>query len=198
MTEYEASKILDDYIKLPEMFQYYGYEINRAGFCRCPFHMEDTPSCKVNDYQFHCFGCDARGNSLSFVKALFKLPFKEAMQKINDDFRLGLLNEGMKLTPEQKQNIKKRQIDIYEKKQADLEIEELKQEYLQAWKDYILYKPEDKDYDINTPSYLVDEWWNDIDPRYWAAVSKLNELKDYAYVGNFKIDEEEARWTFTK
>ena len=32
-------------IPIREVFQQYGFEVNRAGFCRCPFHHEKTPSC---------------------------------------------------------------------------------------------------------------------------------------------------------
>jgi hypothetical protein len=28
---------------------------------RCPFHMEQSPSCIVNDESYQCFGCDAKG-----------------------------------------------------------------------------------------------------------------------------------------
>lgn len=201
MTEYEASKVLDDYIKLPEVFKFYGYEVNRSGFCCCPFHLEDSPSCKVNDYQFHCFGCDARGNAISFMKGLFNLGFKEAIQKINYDFGLGLLTQN--LTPAQNERIKKRQVEIYERKQQEIDFEETKQRYLDAWKNYIIFKPDNpqydgKHYDINTPEYLVKEWEDSVDPRWWEAVNTLNELQLTAYLNNYTIDEDEARWAFTK
>ena len=58
----------------------------------CPFHSEKTPSCKVNKFQFKCFGCGAKGNAVSFVKQLFNVDFNTAVQKLNDDFGLGLLD----------------------------------------------------------------------------------------------------------
>lgn len=196
MTEYEVSKVLDSYINLKEVFKFYGYELNRAGFCRCPFHLEDTGSCKVNDIQFHCFGCDAKGNAVSFVKSLFNLSFKDAIIKINADFGLGLLSQD--LTPQQKANIRKRQIDVYEHKQKELELEQLKEEYLQAWKHFVLYKPEEVDYNITTPDYFVDDWFSNVDKRFWEAVITLNMLEADAYIHNFKIDEFEAKMMFTK
>lgn len=38
-------------------------------FCICPFHKEKTPSLCVNDTKglFHCFGCGASGDHLSFI-----------------------------------------------------------------------------------------------------------------------------------
>lgn len=195
MTEYEASKVLDDYLKLPEVFQFYGYEIKYNGFCCCPFHGEDTPSCKVNDYIFHCFGCDARGNAVSFVKSMFNLDFKTAIQKLNDDFGLGLLSTH--LTQEQKSRIRKRKQEIHEKKQQELELENIKKQYFEAWKHYIFYKPENKQYNIDTPEYLVNEYLDSIDKRYLAAIETLAMLDDYAVLYNFKIEEFEAQQMFT-
>lgn len=36
------------------------------------------------------FGCNKTGDIIQFVQYLFNLSFKEAMQKINEDFNLGL------------------------------------------------------------------------------------------------------------
>jgi len=33
----------------------------------CPFHGEKTPSFYVYDDGFHCFGCGAHGDAISFV-----------------------------------------------------------------------------------------------------------------------------------
>lgn len=48
--------------------------------CSCPFHSEKTPSCTVfTDTQtFHCFGCGAGGDVISFVMQIENLSFIEA------------------------------------------------------------------------------------------------------------------------
>ncbi len=56
----------------------------RNFFGLCPFHSEKTPSFSVNpDKQiFHCFGCSAGGNSLSFVMKYHGLSFPEAARML--------------------------------------------------------------------------------------------------------------------
>ncbi|MDX1604656.1 MAG: DNA primase, partial [Candidatus Competibacterales bacterium] len=50
----------------------------------CPFHNEKTPSFTVSpDKQFyHCFGCGAHGNAISFVMAFERLEFREAVEEL--------------------------------------------------------------------------------------------------------------------
>lgn len=58
---------------------------------RCPFHGHDKhPSAQIYDNYFHCFTCGKHLDSIGFVEEYFNLNFKEAMQKINEDFYLGL------------------------------------------------------------------------------------------------------------
>jgi hypothetical protein len=47
---------------MPEVVRRYGIEINRAGFCRCPFHNEKTASMKIHPTSFFCYGCGAGGD----------------------------------------------------------------------------------------------------------------------------------------
>lgn len=195
MTEYEVSLVLDDLINLPQVFEYYGYKV-KNGFTCCPFHHEKTPSCAVNMIKFHCFGCGEKGNAISFVKKMFNLDFKNAVRKIDEDFRLGLVSD--KITNEQRKAINKRRIDIYNKQQEQQGLQELKYKYFQAWKDYILFEPEDKNYNIETPTYIVDNFFNNIDKRFINAVNTLSELNDIAFAYNFRIDKDEAKWIFTK
>lgn len=51
---------------------------------RCPFHAEKTPSFSVNQKKqfFHCFGCGASGNAISFLMEFNHLDFVEAVEDL--------------------------------------------------------------------------------------------------------------------
>ncbi len=51
---------------------------------RCPFHTEKTPSFSVNRNKqfFHCFGCGASGNAISFLMDFNHLDFVEAVEDL--------------------------------------------------------------------------------------------------------------------
>ena len=51
---------------------------------RCPFHVEKTPSFSVNRKKqfFHCFGCEASGNAISFLMDFSHLDFIEAVEDL--------------------------------------------------------------------------------------------------------------------
>ena len=48
----------------------------------CPFHNEKTPSFNVNDDEgyYHCFGCGAHGDSISFIRNYENKSFMEAVE----------------------------------------------------------------------------------------------------------------------
>lgn len=50
----------------------------------CPFHGEKTPSFQVNDEQgfYHCFGCGASGDAISFLREQAGYSFLEAAEKL--------------------------------------------------------------------------------------------------------------------
>ncbi|MEG2298447.1 MAG: CHC2 zinc finger domain-containing protein [Anaerovoracaceae bacterium] len=50
----------------------------------CPFHNEKTPSFVVspNKQIFTCFGCNATGDVIEFVKRYYNLEFNEALEKL--------------------------------------------------------------------------------------------------------------------
>ncbi len=51
---------------------------------RCPFHTEKTPSFSVSQSKqfFHCFGCGASGNAISFLMNFSHLDFVEAVEDL--------------------------------------------------------------------------------------------------------------------
>ena len=52
----------------------------------CPFHNEKTPSFNVNDQEgfYHCFGCGAHGDVISFIRNFEGKSFIEALETIAD------------------------------------------------------------------------------------------------------------------
>ncbi|OOF42173.1 DNA primase [Rodentibacter rarus] len=50
----------------------------------CPFHHEKTPSFTVSEKKqfYHCFGCGAHGNAISFLMDYDKLEFVEAIEEL--------------------------------------------------------------------------------------------------------------------
>lgn len=84
---------IKDSLTMDEVARRYGYDPDRAGFLKCPFHSGDrTASLKLYPGRggFHCFGCGAHGTVIDFVMLLFDLDFRQALLRLNADFGLGL------------------------------------------------------------------------------------------------------------
>jgi DNA primase len=87
------SQVKND-LDIRQMLEYYGVSINGKGFASCPFHREHTPSFKVYDNSFYCFGCGESGTVIDFVMKYFRLTNIEAVKKLNEDFKLNLQING--------------------------------------------------------------------------------------------------------
>jgi DNA primase len=61
----------------------------------CPFHDERTPSFSVNAEHglYHCFGCGASGDAISFVRETEGLDFAEAIEHLADRYGVELERE---------------------------------------------------------------------------------------------------------
>ena len=64
----------------------YGLPIQQGGMVCCPFHAGRTPSMKLNEDYFYCFGCGATGDVIDLAARLFDLSKYEAVQKLAADF----------------------------------------------------------------------------------------------------------------
>lgn len=64
----------------------YGLEVNFAEMVRCPFHEDHTPSMKLYEDHFYCFGCGKHGDVISLVTELFAIPPYDAACKLADNF----------------------------------------------------------------------------------------------------------------
>jgi len=56
----------------------------------CPFHNEKSPSFSVNEQKgfYHCFGCHAHGDIITFTMETEGLQFKDAIIKLADEYRI--------------------------------------------------------------------------------------------------------------
>ena len=66
--------------------EHYGLEVNRGNMVCCPFHNDRTPSMKLNEDYFYCFGCGATGDVIDLVAKLFNLSNYDAAKKLAYDF----------------------------------------------------------------------------------------------------------------
>lgn len=75
-TSNDVVDVISEYVQLTKR--------GRNWFGLCPFHGEQTPSFSVSqDKQiFHCFGCGAGGNAITFVMDIDNLTFQEALSKL--------------------------------------------------------------------------------------------------------------------
>lgn len=116
-------------LRIRDITNRYGIKITN-NMCRCPFgHTDSSPSMKIYDKtnSFYCFACHKNGDLIKMVQLLFGLNFQQAMEKINDDFQLGLSTKSsynkqqiirlekekrLKELKEQQEKIKENQIFI--------------------------------------------------------------------------------------
>lgn len=84
------NRIIEDRVSIVEVVKRY-VKLQSSGrrlVGLCPFHKEKTPSFSVNEEKqfYHCFGCGAHGNALTFVMNIENLSFGEAVRKLGAEF----------------------------------------------------------------------------------------------------------------
>jgi len=91
MTMYEKIKRA---VSVPEAAKSYGLTVGKNGMARCPFHEEHTPSLKLNEDYYYCFGCQACGDVIDFTANLFGISNWSAAKKLAMDFGLGAISSN--------------------------------------------------------------------------------------------------------
>ncbi|WDP88348.1 MAG: DNA primase [Desulfobacter sp.] len=86
--------------------------LKRSGrnyFGLCPFHSEKTPSFSVNPEKqiFHCFGCSAGGNALSFIMKYHGISFPEAVRMLARKYNIVV--ETQEMNPAQRKEVQIRE-----------------------------------------------------------------------------------------
>lgn len=137
----------------------FGLEVNFAGMVRCPFHDDHTPSMKLYDDHFYCFGCGRHGDVVDLTAELFCIPPYDAACKLADDF-------GVDASTAVVRQPAREELKIFREDQ--LRCQRVLSEYLRlltGWKEW--YAPTDPDAEpddryveacqmIDTIDYLTD------------------------------------------
>ena len=89
---YEHEKeVIRSSVSMLDVARHIGMEVNRSGYARCPFHPEKTASMRLYDGRkgWHCFGCHAGGDVISFVMQYFDMKYIDALKWLSEAFSLG-------------------------------------------------------------------------------------------------------------
>lgn len=133
----------------------YGLPIQQGSMVCCPFHADRTPSMKLNEDYFYCFGCGASGDVIDLAARLFSLSGYDAAKKLATDF--GMTEQKPSVLTKLKRS----------KSQAELESRSFRVlgDYLQILQDWKAHcapqSPEDS-----------------IDPRYAEACHMLERIEN--------------------
>lgn len=71
--------------------EHYGPPIHRGNMICCPFHDDKTPSMKLYDDHFYCFGCQKSGDVIDLAAQFLGLTNHEAAKRLSADF--GIMDE---------------------------------------------------------------------------------------------------------
>ena len=133
----------------------YGLPVRQGSMVCCPFHADRTPSMKLNEDYFYCFGCGASGDVIDLAARLFGLSGYDAAKKLAADF--GIVEQKPSVLRKLKRS----------KSQAELESRSFRVlgDYLQILQDWKAHcapqSPEDA-----------------IDPRYAEACHMLERIEN--------------------
>ena len=101
-------------VTMKQLVSMYGYEVNRSGMMRCPFHGEDRhPSMKVYDGErgWYCFVCNEGGDIFDFVMKHDGLEFPKAVEHIADIAGIPISDGKNGLSEEEKARIRQRKAE---------------------------------------------------------------------------------------
>ena len=176
--------MINNSLTMREVLEHYDFTVNSRKFALCPFHNEKTPSMRVYDNNYYCFGCGASGDIITFICNYLDVGFTKSLEILNREFMLNL-PIGERLTLRQKKEYDKLVTDAEKSRKERMERAErnfnkyldLLKEYTDKAEDIRKYKPESPDEEPN--------------PKFFEALQRIGYLS-FA-LNNFDFEEEEAR-----
>ena len=81
-------KLVKESITVKQAAALYSLPVTSTWMTHCPLHDDHTPSMKLNDTYYYCFGCGATGDVIDLTARLFDLSSFQAARKLAQDFGL--------------------------------------------------------------------------------------------------------------
>ena len=93
---------------------------NRIYKCCCPIHNERTPSFVVDPDRntYHCFGCGAHGNAISFLIETQSMTFPEACRTLAKEYHIDLDESWEPQTEEERSEHREKEAMLAANKEA--------------------------------------------------------------------------------
>lgn len=123
-------EIIKSRLKMRDVIQMYCPQLKpRNNRIPCPIHGGKDNNFGFSDHVYHCFVCGARGDVISFVQDVFSLSFPDTLEKLNNDFSLGLVFGRRMTLREQREADERRRELLAERERQPI----TRQDILGAW-----------------------------------------------------------------
>lgn len=160
----DAVQTIKERLTMRDILDRYGYATDKKGFMCCPFHNEKTPSMRIYEKDYHCFGCQEHGDIITFVQKIFGLSFLDALRKIDADFGLNIYGDHS-FEELRKSHYKNRAIQA-ERERMKQQKETADKEYWAAFDEWKRLLDNRKIYQPKTPN-------DDLHPLFVESLQKL-------------------------
>ena len=153
-----------------ETAERYGLPVSQGGMSRCPFHPDRTPSMKLYEDHFYCFGCGVHGDVIDLAGRLLGLDPGGAVERLAEDFNI---DTGQKSGNIQQQN----KSEIHRFRENEAYCFSVLMDYLrllERWK---------KEYAPDSPAASIDD-------RFVEACQMLDRIEYMADVLTFGTTEQ--------
>lgn len=158
---------IKDSLSIKQVVEMYGVSLDSNNFSKCPLHDEKTKSFKIysNKQRFKCFGCGKSGDVVDFVKYMFYLNDKDALRKLDSDFKLGFMG---KIDVNTSKQLKQAQIERERLKKKKENFERNRNNLVSVIQQYYKMQEENRPMQGEEPNEL-----------FIMSVLKVNDLIDY-------------------
>ena len=181
-----AAEAIKERVSMPDAIARYApIPAPRRNRIPCPVHNGTNFNLGFSDRLYHCFVCGSGGDVISFTQHVFGIDFRAAIEKINNDFEIGLpIKRRMTLREQREAEQKHREImaERERKEQEERAYNDLYTSLCNEWhrlsKNKEVYAPKSPDAEwnplfvealqkIDYQEYLIDSFLTNYTTKAW-------------------------------